>query len=79
MNGSYYFSQGRIISTYPSRKYADKNDDTIILIDKDNKNDIKNDIKNDNKDKENKDKNDWMKIFNGYKFQIFSPSILRYK
>jgi hypothetical protein len=71
MNGSYYFSQGRIISTYPSRKYADKNDDTIILIDKDNK--------NDNKDKENKDKNDWMKIFNGYKFQIFSPSILRYK
>jgi hypothetical protein len=67
MNGSYYFSQGRIISTYPSRKYADKNDDTIILID------------NDNKDKENKDKNDWMKIFNGYKFQIFSPSILRYK
>jgi hypothetical protein len=71
MNSSYYFSQGRIISTYPSRKYADKNDDTIILIDKDNK--------NDNKDKENKDKNDWMKIFNGYKFQIFSPSILRYK
>jgi len=69
MNSSYYFSQGRIISTYPSRKYADKNDDTIILIDKDNK--------NDNKDKENK--NDWMKIFNGYKFQIFSPSILRYK
>jgi hypothetical protein len=69
MNSSYYFSQGRIISTYPSRKYADKNDDTIILIDKD--------IKNDNKDKENK--NDWMKIFNGYKFQIFSPSILRYK
>jgi hypothetical protein len=71
MNSSYYFSQGRIISTYHSRKYADKNDDTIILIDKD--------IKNDNKDKENKDKNDWMKIFNGYKFQIFSPSILRYK
>jgi hypothetical protein len=75
MNSSYYFSQGRIISTYPSRKYADKNDDTIILIDKDNKKDNK----NDNKDKENKDKNDWMKIFNGYKFQIFSPSILRYK
>ena len=72
MNSSYYFSQGRIISTYPSRKYADKNDDTIILIDKDNKNDNKN-------DKENKDKNDWMKIFNGYKFQIFSQSILRYK
>ena len=60
MEGSYYFSQGRLISTYPY-----KNDDTKEINDT---------------DKENKDKNDdWMKIFKGYKFQIFSPSILRYK
>jgi hypothetical protein len=61
MDGSYYFSQGRLISTYPYSKYDDKMDNDT------------------NKDKENKDKKDWMKIFNGYKFQIFSPSILRYK
>ena len=61
MDGSYYFSQGRLISTYPYSKYAEKMDSDT------------------NKDKENKDKKDWMKIFNGYKFQIFSPSILRYK
>jgi hypothetical protein len=61
MDGSYYFSQGRLISTYPYSKYDDKMDSDT------------------NKDKENKDKKDWMKIFNGYKFQIFSPSILRYK
>ena len=66
MDGSYYFSQGRLISAntierpYPYSKYVDKDVET-------------------NTDKENKDKNDWMKIFNGYKFQIFSPSILRYK
>lgn len=70
MNSSYYFSQGRLISTYPYSKYTEKNEDTIILIDKDKK---------DNNNKENKDKNDWLKLFNGYKFQIFSPSILRYK
>ena len=70
MDGSYYFSQGRLISTYPYSKYVGKNDDTIILIDKD-----KNDTDNENKDKND----DWMKIFKGYKFQIFSPSILRYK
>lgn len=69
MDNSYYFSQGRLISTYPYSKYTDKNNETIILLDKDKK----------DTDKENKDKNDWMKIFNGYKFQIFSPSILRYK
>jgi hypothetical protein len=62
MDGSYYFSQGRLISTYPYSKYADNMDSDTT-----------------NKDKENKDKKDWMKIFNGYKFQIFSPSILRYK
>jgi hypothetical protein len=67
MDGSYYFSQGRLISTYPYSKYAD-NMDKNYNMDSDT-----------NKDKENKDKNDWMKIFNGYKFQIFSPSILRYK
>jgi len=61
MDGSYYFSQGRLISTYPYSKYGDKMDSDT------------------NKDKEKKDKKDWMKIFNGYKFQIFSPSILRYK
>jgi len=61
MDGSYYFSQGRLISTYPYSKYDDKMDSDT------------------NKDNENKDKKDWMKIFNGYKFQIFSPSILRYK
>jgi hypothetical protein len=61
MDGSYYFSQGRLISTYPYSKYDDKMDSDT------------------NKDKEKKDKNDWMKIFNGYKFQIFSSSILRYK
>jgi hypothetical protein len=44
---------------------VDKNDDTKETKDT---------------DKENKDKNDdWVKIFKGYKFQIFSPSILRYK
>jgi hypothetical protein len=60
MEGSYYFSQGRLISNYPY-----KNDNTKETKDT---------------DKENKDKNDdWMKIFKGYKFQIFSPSILRYK
>jgi hypothetical protein len=69
MDGSYYFSQGRLISTYHYSKYAEKNEDTIILIDKDKK----------DNNKENKDKNDWLKLFNGYKFQIFSPSILRYK
>jgi len=63
MDGSYYFSQGRFISTYPY-----KNDDTKEI--KETK----------DTDNENKDKNDdWMKIFKGYKFQIFSPSILRYK
>lgn len=65
MDGSYYFSQGRLISNYSYSKYVDKNDDTKETKDT---------------DKENKDKNDdWMKIFKGYKFQIFSPSILRYK
>ena len=63
MDGTYYFSQGRLISTYPY-----KNDDTKEI--KETK----------DTDNENKDKNDdWMKIFKGYKFQIFSPSILRYK
>lgn len=69
MDNSYYFSQGRLISTYPYSKYTDKNNETIILLDKDKK----------DTDNGNKDKNDWIKIFNGYKFQIFSPSILRYK
>jgi len=59
MDGSYYFSQGRLISNYPYTKESKDTKDT---------------------DKENKDKNDdWVKIFKGYKFQIFSPSILRYK
>jgi hypothetical protein len=65
MDGSYYFSQGRLISTYPYSKYDDKMD--------------KNTYRDNDTNKENKDKKDWMKIFNGYKFQIFSPSILRYK
>ena len=70
MDGSYYFSQGRLISTYPYSKYTEKMDK--------NDNMDKNTYRDSNTNKD-KDKKDWMKIFNGYKFQIFSPSILRYK
>jgi len=65
MEGAYYFSQGRLISANTiERPYPYSK-----YVDKDT-----------DKDKNaDKDKNDWTKIFNRYKFQIFSPSILRYK
>lgn len=75
MEGAYYFGQGRLIEVNPYNKFEESAKD---------KNDISNDGSNNSK-KENKDNykynsnNNWKNIFNGYRFQIFSPSILRYK
>ena len=75
MEGAYYFGQGRLIEVNPYNKFEESAKD---------KNDINNDGSNNSK-KENKDNykynsnNNWKNIFNGYRFQIFSPSILRYK
>ncbi len=65
MEGLYNFGQGRLlVNTPPYNKFVDKVDI----------NDDKVIAKDGNKENEG-----WKSIFNGYKFQIFSPSILRYK
>ena len=64
MEGVYYFGQGRFANMTPYTKYVDTKDD--------NNN-------NANAKEGNKDKEGWKTLFNGYRFQIFSPSILRYK
>lgn len=75
MEGAYYFGQGRLIDVNAYNKYEESAKD---------KNDMNNDDSNNSK-KENKDNykynsnNNWKSLFNGYRFQIFSPSILRYK
>lgn len=72
MSSSYYFSQGRLIETILN---TDTNANTNPYSKYVDKNDNKEAVK-----AENKNINaHWMKIFEGYKFQIFSPSILRYK
>ena len=72
MSSSYYFSQGRLIETILN---TDTNANTNPYSKYVDKNDNKEAVK-----AENKNINaHWMKIFDGYKFQIFSPSILRYK
>jgi len=64
MEGVYYFGQGRLlVNTPPYNRYVDTTDDNNNVNAKDS----------------NKEKEGWKSIFNGYKFQIFSPSILRYK
>ena len=72
MSSSYYFSQGRLIETILN---TDTNANTNPYSKYVDKNDNKEAVK-----AENKNINaHWMKIFDGYKFQIFCPSILRYK
>lgn len=68
MSSSYYFSQGRLIETILN---TDTNPYSKYVDKNDNKEAVKAENKNINAH--------WMKIFEGYKFQIFSPSILRYK
>ena len=64
MEGVYYFGQGRLlVNTPPYNRYVDTVDDDKKIIASDS----------------NKEKEGWKSIFNGYRFQIFSPSILRYK
>lgn len=65
MEGAYYFGQGRIVNMTPYNKYVDMKDDN-------NNNNI-------NTKDSKKEKEGWKSLFNGYRFQIFSPSILRYK
>ena len=76
MSSSYYFSQGRLIETILNTDTnANTNANTNPYSKYVDKNDNKEAVK-----AENKNINaHWMKIFDGYKFQIFSPSILRYK
>lgn len=80
MSSSYYFSQGRLIETILNtdtnantnpNTYTNTNPYSKYVDKNDNKEAVKAENKNINAH--------WMKIFEGYKFQIFSPSILRYK
>jgi hypothetical protein len=64
MEGIYNFGQGRLVNMTPYTKYVDTKDY--------NNNNV-------NAKDGNKDKEGWKNLFNGYRFQIFSPSILRYK